>query len=105
MKVDLLKEYIKLKQQEKEIKQKLKQLQELLLQEDFEKEEVDNFVIQKVKRFKPKLKAGVDILEIQDKYPELIKVDVDVKKAVEKGLDDIVDLEEVIYLVVKESKK
>jgi Ser-tRNA(Ala) deacylase AlaX len=82
-KQELLQKYIQLKQQEKQIKEEIKHLQEILLQEIEKEEQIGNYKIVKVVRYVPKLKKDIDILEIQEKYPDIVELKINPKKAME----------------------
>ena len=103
--MELIEKYIRLKQQIQKLQEELKQVQEELLQQIDDAVEYGDYKIVKVVKYVPKLKQDVDLLEIQEKYPDIVELKINPYKALKNWYDDILDIQETQYLQLKKKKK
>jgi len=98
------KELIEKKTKLKQLQAEVKELETELLNEWVEKEQVDNYVINKVVRLSYKLKQWVDEQKIAEEYPEATTIKIDVKELVKLWVEKYLEEKETAYLQVKEIK-
>jgi len=103
--MNLIQRYIQLKQQKQQIEKELQEIQEQLLNQIENEVNVWEYKVIKVVRYIPKIKENIDLVELQEKYPEIFDVKINTKKAVELGLDDVIELKETQYLQLKKKTK
>lgn len=97
-----IEKYIELKEQEKKIKEQIKELQPIVLEEIKDSVEYNWYRATKSMRMTFKLKEEVDLEEIFEEYPEATELKINTKELSQsKWAKKYLDIEEKEYLTVK----
>ena len=100
-----IEKYIELKAKEKEIKNELKLLQPVVLEELKDNEIHNWYRISKALKIGFKLKSWIDESKILEKFPEVTELKINIKELSKtQWAKSYLDVEEKSYLIVKEVK-